>query len=146
VVDGVVGGQVGGGGFGDAGDDGGHLLLDGAVVGTEGFLVVLERDPEELVLQLQRLRQLRKVRRLRRRGVGGGGGGGGDRGSGGVVAVGKGIHFHWEQRRKWNLRLLNGLDRRCFYQTKKYFIFSLILLLFNFFKFSYRLPIGFKSF
>ena len=88
MVDGVVGGQVGGGGFGDAGDDGGHLLLDGAVVGTEGFLVVLERDPEELVLQLQRLRQLGKVRRRRLRGVGGGGGG--DRGSGGVVAVGGG--------------------------------------------------------
>lgn len=128
MVDGVVGGQVGGGGFGDAGDDGGHLLLDGAVVGTEGFLVVLERDPEELVLQLQRLRQLGKVRRRRLRGVGGGGGG--DRGSGGVVAVGKGIHFHCEQRRKWNLRLLNVLDRLCFYSTKQkiYFIFCFCLI------------------
>jgi len=94
MVDGVVWGEVGG--FVDAGDDGGHFLLDGAVVGAEGFFVVLERDPEELVLQLQRVRQLGKVRRRRRRGVGGGG----DRGSGGVVAVGKGIHFHWKQRRR----------------------------------------------
>ncbi|WVY92497.1 hypothetical protein V8G54_031585 [Vigna mungo] len=89
MVDGVIWGEVSG--FVDAGYDGGHLLLDGAVVGTEGFFVVLERNPEELVLQLQRLCQLGKVRRRRRRRVGGGG----DRSSGGVVAVGKGIHFHW---------------------------------------------------
>jgi len=94
MVDGVIWGEVSG--FVDAGDDGGHLLLNGAVVGTEGFFVVLERDPKELVLQLQRLRQLGKVRRRRRRRVGGGG----DRSSGGVVAVGKGIHFHREQWRR----------------------------------------------
>lgn len=61
VVDGVIGGEVGGGGIGDAGDNGGHLLLDGAVVGSDGLLVVLKGDSEELVLQLQGLRDLGEV-------------------------------------------------------------------------------------
>ncbi|KAL5081035.1 hypothetical protein RYX36_009456 [Vicia faba] len=40
VIDGVGGGQVFRGGIVDAGDNGGHLLLDDAVVGSEGFLGV----------------------------------------------------------------------------------------------------------
>lgn len=61
VVDGVIGGKVSGGGIGDAGDNSGHLFLYGAVIGADGLLVVLKRDPQELMLQLQRLCQLREV-------------------------------------------------------------------------------------
>lgn len=41
------------GGFVDAVDDGGHLLLGDAVVGADRLLVVLEGDAEELVLELE---------------------------------------------------------------------------------------------
>lgn len=45
MVDGVVARQaVTVGGVGEAGDDGGHLLLDDAVVGSDRLLVVLEGD------------------------------------------------------------------------------------------------------
>lgn len=93
VVDGIVRGQVGGGSVVDAGDDGVHLLFDGAVVGSDGLLVVLERDPKELVLELERFSELGEVRGRSGRGVSGAGNGGG----GGVVAVGKGIHIHLQQ-------------------------------------------------
>ena len=41
------------GGFVDAVDDGGNLLLGDAVVGADRLLVVLEGDAEELVLELE---------------------------------------------------------------------------------------------
>lgn len=56
MVNGFVPGQVGVSGVGDAGDDGGHLLLDDPMVGANRFLEVLEGDSKELMLQLQRLR------------------------------------------------------------------------------------------
>lgn len=97
MADGVVAGDIGSvGGVGDGGDDGGHLLLDDAVVGADRLFVVLEGDSEELVLQLQRLRQLVELRRRRqrRRGRRGGVRQRGGRIRGGAVAVGEGIHFH----------------------------------------------------
>lgn len=50
------------GGFGDAVNNGGHLPLDNAVVGSDRLLVVLEGDSEELVLELQGLRQVAQLR------------------------------------------------------------------------------------
>lgn len=97
MADGVVAGDIGSvGGVGDGGDDGGHLLLDDAVVGADRLFVVLEGDSEELVLQLQRLRQLVELRRRRRqrRGRRSGVRQRGGRIRGGAVAVGEGIHFH----------------------------------------------------
>lgn len=69
MVDGVITGQVtvsGGGGVGDAGDNSGHLFLDDAVVSSDRLLVVLKRDPQELVLELQRLGELGKFGRRTR--------------------------------------------------------------------------------
>ena len=54
-MNGVVFRNVGIDGVRYAGDDGGDLLLDGAVVGSDRLLVVLEWDPQELVLELERL-------------------------------------------------------------------------------------------
>lgn len=78
------------GGFVDAGDDGGHLFLGEAVVGSDRLLVVLERDSEELVLELDGVGEMAE---LGGRWECGGGGWAWAWGSGG--AVGEGIHLHW---------------------------------------------------
>ena len=46
-----------------AGDDGGDLFLQRAVIGADRLLVMLERYAEELVLKLDRFRQLTRSRR-----------------------------------------------------------------------------------
>lgn len=98
MINGVVGGKVRGSGIVDAGDNGGHFFLDYAMVGTDGFLVVLKRDSEKLVLQLERLRESREVGGRSGGGVNADGGSGGGS-SGSVVSVRKGIHFHWGRKK-----------------------------------------------
>jgi hypothetical protein len=94
VVDGVVRGQIRTCGIGDTGDNSRHLFLDDAVIGSDGLLVVLKRDSEELMLELERLRESGDVGGWSGRRVDGDGGS--DRGSGGsvVVSVWNGIHLH----------------------------------------------------
>ena len=107
AVNGVVLRTVRVNGVRDAGNNGGDFLLDDAVVGSDRLLVVLERDPQELVLQLERLGEVCQLggrRRGRsggggdRGGCGGGGGGGGGSCCGGWRAVGERIHENWRER------------------------------------------------
>ena len=107
AVNGVVLRTVRVNGVRDAGNNGGDFLLDDAVVGSDRLLVVLERDPQELVLQLERLGEVCQLGGRRswrsggggdRGGCGGGGGGGGGSCCGGWRAVGERIHENWRER------------------------------------------------
>jgi len=95
VVNGFVVGDVRISGIGNAGDHGGDLLLYDAVIGSDRLLVVLEWDPQELVLQLQGLSQMDQPRRRWGRSRGRWGRRGGR--YGGRRSVGKRIHFHFEK-------------------------------------------------
>lgn len=93
----------------DAGDNGGDLFLQRAVIGADRLLVMLERHAEELVLKLDRFRQLTRPRRRDGPWRGHRGGGFGHHGVG--VSVGYGIDFHGEEFAFVGVKLIEGENK-----------------------------------